>query len=343
MNKSYKSRLSSLRTDMAKTLRRWNRHDVYPTLSDISNTVKKWKSDIDTLGVHDDLRSSTYNEAQESVASAYENRDDRNKAMSLARRTYNAIEKLEEELESPDAIATSDRINAKSMFGASLHYHGVDNRVVETLHPIKRMIDGLVADRSRDITYGSRIKTLVGNINDIGYSYYNVPTLRPTLKRIKSICDRIERLSKSPIKSSDENRLLSNLSKEIDNLAVAFNQYYGVNELPQLTPEASESIDARIKAIYDLTTRQPFESPQSLTYKIARQLRDIRNEMVRYDNTPVKTVDKALSFLEKAYKASSSPSVKSLFIGGWDVKDVQDSYNNAMNEVANLHSELPVD
>lgn len=340
---AYKSKLASLRADVQKTVKRWGRHDVYPTLGDIANSVRKWKTTIDSLGVHDDVRSSTYNEAEENATLAFENRDDRQKALRHINRMLKAVEQLEEELETPESVATVSRVNAKAMFGAVLNHQGVDDRVIEKLYPIKRTIDGLVADRVRDITYRSRIKSVQEQIYEIGAYYGEVPMMRPTLSRIKSLIDRAVRISAAPVKSNDENRLLATLSSEIDTLAIQFNGYYGVSELPEMTEANSYRVKAYISEIDDLITRQPFETPQKLTMEIGRRIKAVQTELRRFnDTTTVRTAQKVLDHLSGAYNASSAPAVKSLSLSGWQVPDVQNNYENAMDEYANLRSELGI-
>ena len=321
---------------MQNSVKQWTKRNNEPTLNDIAESMRTWSSDFAAIAIHTKSNVSSFQNARKTITDAWDNRDNRTKAMENIKLTLKYLKTVEKELADPEFTPSHSKIASKALFGDYASRYSSDPDVFQELWQARRAIEGLRETRHEfvDSLEVGRVKSMLDGVlerypYDDNVMYQHATEVQRHMDVAQRYIDQ-PRYFYSALKSAAE--IVDGMGAHAD---VAFSP-------DDYKPEAEvgkESIKAAMGVVDRLTYAQPFTNPSILLRQAVIKSTELRNEIdTYYDPKALRLADNIVSDFKQALQISSIRRVKSIGMSGWSVGEVREPYHSALTGLSRLQS-----
>lgn len=312
----------------------WAKRGNTPMLSDVADSVRSWKMDLEAMTPMAKSNTPSFYNAVRSMDSAWDNRDNRKSALHYIKESMENLKQIEGELENPEFKQFHTRMSGKALFGDVAERYNSDPSVFGDLWNIRSEINGLENANPQmiDRTHINRVKSMLADVME-RYPYEDNP-MNINARNASRHIDLAIRYKNHPYRFTEAMKAIGGIIDDMG--AYADTQYSPESYQPEIDLGAN-SVKSALDSLINLTYKQPFESPSNLLREMVNTSRRVKGIVDTYNDAKAKRLaSNILQDLQVAKQSSESRRVKSVGFGAWDMSEIREPYQSAMNNVAIL-------
>lgn len=331
-------RVKTVKTALNKQYTRWNKQGGSPTTSDIALNVRSWIDDMEHLSVFSDANSVGFQKAYNSLQEAWDNRDNKMKAIRHVGDALEALKAIPDEMVT-SSVTTAERTKSiKSLYGEENARHMIDPNIFGEIQEIRRQISGYRAAKSLSRFPIKDVQRLQNSLREIAARYPSGTELNVLASTASESVNRAFKSDNSVI----SNRYIEQALNTVDSLLKASNKHYSPEAYsPNLTGESAASVKSLVDELHEMFYGYHFEMPDKFLPKAVSATKRVVKSLQGYDDPRSRRIaDGILNALEVAAGNSKNTAVKSGGLNSWKYEPIAIPFNDALNLVDTLEKQL---
>lgn len=309
--------------------KKWSRPDRKPTLVDLSEAIRTWRSDLERLGAFDAIHGVAYHAAQSAVMKAWNDRDNRDKAMAQVKTMVVSLKGIEGEMKAPEYRTLQERRAQKSLYGEFVAGYAGDPNDFGDLYQIRRQIAGFqAADGDFDPVILSRVKA---DLRAISQQYEPGTEVRHFADTAISALVQVDRVTPRAVKS-----MINQAAVAVDDMGHAISKKVAPTgykaEITDMT--AGDQLVPAIEKLQTTLYGYHFENPSTFLPRALREAKRVKAVVAEFfDPRANRIAGEIEDSLIAAAEASKDSAVKSMAYRGWEFQEVSAPFNVALNNI----------
>lgn len=329
MNNPELEKLKRLQKYMEKRLKGWNVKNSGATLGDLSGATESWSNEIKTLSNYKTLHCKSFQKAKAHFQKAWDNRDDKAKALSELNKASQALASVESEIVTPSKSSHMEKLSAKSLYGDDIGRNSYIPDEYSDLYTLKRYITGFLATKSEIDT--RMVKDVKGDFITFASRYSPDSVLNQYATKAINGLDMIE---KGGYNGSFVRSTFNDILSIIDNMAIVADKKLTPNGYKSFINEnGKQKINGAMLRLEQVVNERTFLTPKAFAMKTAQCVNAIETGISDYYDPAISRMTKKIRQQAKNVFNLSKNATKSM-----DMDEINKRCDIVLDDISELQT-----